>query len=112
MPTLGEVRLALIVVATAFSAVILTRRHRPLGTRGGQPPSAQPPVKSDVATFGRTQAVVLNEEPAVEPIGVIAGTTNRPNEVYLFGLASELDEFGPTLATAPRQPPDRAANRG
>lgn len=35
--------------------------------------------------------------------GVLALPTERPNEIYLFGRAAELDEYGATLASAPSQ---------
>jgi len=34
---------------------------------------------------------------------VLALPTDRPNEIYFFGPAAELDEYGSTLATAPPQ---------
>ncbi|MDW3214768.1 MAG: hypothetical protein R8G01_12260 [Ilumatobacteraceae bacterium] len=92
MSTVVVILLALLVVTVVFVAVVLARTGRPVTDAVGQPPG---PV-------GGAGAVV-EEVPEVEPVGVIALTTDRPNEVYLFGSAAELEEFGPSLATAPRQ---------
>ena len=89
--------LVLIVVAAVALVTVLVRLRRSSNNEPvGQMPSAASPTLVDE----QSESAASRDEYGGQ---VLALPTDRSNEIYFFGPAAELDEYGSTLATAPAQ---------
>jgi hypothetical protein len=90
--------IVLIVTAAvaSWTTVLVRQRRSPNHETVGQIPTVAPLVLED----GRSESAESRSEYAGQ---VLALPTDRPNEIYFFGPAGELDGYGSTLATAPPQ---------
>ncbi len=97
VPDLITILLILIVLAVIIAVTTsLLRRRRSPGIELGDRPAS-------VSLVIQAEAPSPVSEPDTPQGQVLALLTERPNEIYLFGPAEELEGYGSTLATAPSQ---------
>lgn len=92
MSDLAAITLIFVAVVALVAVAIVTALRRRSHATG------RLPVLAAQATVDGTQ------QESLEPVDeVLVLPTDRPNEVYFFGPAEELDEYGTTLAVSPPQ---------
>ncbi len=91
--------LLVLIVAVGIALVtIVLVQHR--GSAKNEPVGQRPISASPTLADERSETTESGDEYVGQ---VFALPTDRPNEFYFFGPTTELDEYGPTLATAPPQ---------